>query len=195
VRARFETVLHFGAAARAGDPATVDRRDTEAVVRAVQGFPVKVILEAAALTDGEKRLRVPNWLDPTRAPAFVQDVDRLPIQAAGATIADVRLDARSRGVPRPASKASGLGFAISPTTLADDRKPAPIASGLRAAPPFSARCPDRNFPATAVSPTPACCLRTSGRARAGPGNEHDAFRLVGEKPATASAIPGHAVPE
>ena len=47
-----DMVMNFGAL-RSGDDASV-AADIEAVVHAVPGIPVKVILEAAALTDGEK---------------------------------------------------------------------------------------------------------------------------------------------
>src|SRR5204863_7319497 len=48
-----DMVMNFGAL-RSGDDARV-AADIEAVVHAVPGTPVKVILEAAALTDGEKQ--------------------------------------------------------------------------------------------------------------------------------------------
>jgi len=48
-----DMVMNFGAL-RSGDDASV-AADIEAVVHAVPGTPVKVILEAAALTDGEKQ--------------------------------------------------------------------------------------------------------------------------------------------
>ena len=49
--------------------------DIEAVVRAVPGIPVKVILETAALTDEEKKRGVPAGARGGRR--FRQDVDRL----------------------------------------------------------------------------------------------------------------------
>lgn len=81
-----DTVIHFGAL-RGGDPATVTA-DIEAVVRAAQGFPVKAILETAALTDSEKRLACQLAVD--AGAAFVKTSTGFH-PGGGATVADVRL--------------------------------------------------------------------------------------------------------
>ena len=61
--------------------------DIEGVVRAAQGFKVKVILENCLLTDEEKR-RACEWIAQTGA-AFVKT--STGYAAGGATVADVRL--------------------------------------------------------------------------------------------------------
>ena len=81
-----DMVINLGAL-RSGDPATV-AADIEAVVRAAQGFPVKVILETAALTDGEKRLACQLAVD--AGGAFVKTSTGFH-PGGGANVADVRL--------------------------------------------------------------------------------------------------------
>ena len=67
--------------------------DIEGVVRAAQGFKVKVILENCFLTDEEKR-RACQWIAQTGA-HFVKT--STGFAAAGATVDDVRLMSRGRG--------------------------------------------------------------------------------------------------
>jgi deoxyribose-phosphate aldolase len=81
-----DTVMNFGAL-RSGDPAIVTV-DIEAVVRAVHGYPVKVILETAALTDAEKRLACRLAVD--AGAAFVKTSTGFH-PSGGASIIDVRL--------------------------------------------------------------------------------------------------------
>ena len=93
--------MNFGAL-KSGDAAIV-AADIEAVVRAVQGVPVKVILETGALTDGEKALACRLAVDAGRG--VRQDLDRLPPGR--------RRHRRRRALmrelvgPRPGVKASG----------------------------------------------------------------------------------------
>jgi deoxyribose-phosphate aldolase len=105
-----DMVMNFGAL-RSGDDARV-AADVEAVVRAVPGIPVKVILEATALTDGEKeracRIAV------AAGARFVKTSTGFH-PSGGATAADVRL-LRSAVGPTVGVKASG-GI----RTLADAR--------------------------------------------------------------------------
>ena len=79
-------VQNFGAL-KSGREALV-AADIEAVVRAVPGLPVKVILETAALTDDEKRLACRLAL--AAGAAFVKTSTGFH-PAGGATVADVRL--------------------------------------------------------------------------------------------------------
>jgi deoxyribose-phosphate aldolase len=96
-----DTVMHFGAL-RSGDTAAT-AADIAAVVRAAQGVPVKVILEAAALSEAEKRLACRLAVD--AGAAFVKTSTGFH-PSGGATAADVRL---MRGVVGPdvGVKASG----------------------------------------------------------------------------------------
>ena len=81
-----DTVLNFGAL-RSGDDALV-AADVEAVVRAVPGIPVKVILETSALDDDQKRRAC--RLAVASGAAFVKTSTGFH-PSGGATIADVRL--------------------------------------------------------------------------------------------------------
>jgi len=81
-----DMVINLGAL-RSGDPETVTA-DIAAVVRAARGFPVKVILETAALTDGEKRLACQLAVD--AGAAFVKTSTGFH-PGGGANVADVRL--------------------------------------------------------------------------------------------------------
>ncbi len=81
-----DMVLNFGAL-RSGD-ATTAAAEIEAVVRAVPGTPVKVILETAVLDDDEKRLACRLARD--AGAAFVKTSTGFH-PAGGATAADVRL--------------------------------------------------------------------------------------------------------
>jgi deoxyribose-phosphate aldolase len=96
-----DMVMNFGAL-KSGDDAQV-AADIETVVRAVPGIPVKVILEAAALTDGEKeracRIAV------AAGAHFVKTSTGFH-PSGGATVADVRL-LRSAVGPTVGVKASG----------------------------------------------------------------------------------------
>jgi len=81
-----DMVMNFGALKSGADVAVA--ADIEAVVRAVEGIPVKVILETAALTDAEKR----------RASRIACDAGARFVKtstgfhpAGGATVGDVRL--------------------------------------------------------------------------------------------------------
>jgi deoxyribose-phosphate aldolase len=81
-----DTVMNFGALL-GGDTETV-ARDLEAVVRAVAGIPVKVILETRALADEQKRLACRLAL--AAGAAFVKTSTGFH-PSGGASIADVRL--------------------------------------------------------------------------------------------------------
>ncbi len=81
-----DTVINLGAL-KSGDVAAV-ALDLAAVVRAVPGIPVKVILETAALTDDEKRLACRLVVD--AGAAFVKTSTGFH-PAGGATAADVAL--------------------------------------------------------------------------------------------------------
>jgi deoxyribose-phosphate aldolase len=96
-----DMVLNLGALRSAH--ATQVAADIEAVVLAAQGFPVKVILETAALTDGEKRLACRLACD--AGAAFVKTSTGFH-PAGGATAADVRLLREVVG-PTVGVKASG----------------------------------------------------------------------------------------
>jgi deoxyribose-phosphate aldolase len=77
--------------------------DIAAVVRAVQGLPVKVIVEASALTDDEKRLACRLAVE--AGAAFVKTSTGFHA-TGGATVADVRLMRAAVG-PVVGVKASG----------------------------------------------------------------------------------------
>jgi deoxyribose-phosphate aldolase len=96
-----DMVLSFGAL-KSGNAALV-ANEIEAVVREVHGLPVKVILETAALTDGEKELACRLACD--GGAAFVKTSTGFH-PGGGATIADVRL-LRSAVGPDRGVKASG----------------------------------------------------------------------------------------
>jgi len=81
-----DMVINFGAL-RSGEPATV-AADIDAVVRSVPGIPVKVIIEATALTDAEKKLACQLARD--AGAAFVKTSTGFH-PSGGATVADVRL--------------------------------------------------------------------------------------------------------
>ena len=99
--AEIDMVQNFGAL-KSSDVARV-AADIEAVVRAVPGTPVKVILETAVLTDDEKNLACRLARD-ARA-AFVKTSTGFH-PSGGATIADVRLMRAAVG-PDIGVKASG----------------------------------------------------------------------------------------
>ena len=84
--AEIDMVLSFGVL-KSGHVADV-AADIAAVVRAVPGVPVKVILETAALTDDEKRLACRLACD--AGAAFVKTSTGFH-PSGGATVADVRL--------------------------------------------------------------------------------------------------------
>jgi deoxyribose-phosphate aldolase len=96
-----DMVLNIGAL-KSGDTITVGR-DIETVVRAVPGVPVKVILEATALTDAEKKTGCRLARD--AGAAFVKTSTGFH-SSGGATVADVRLLRASVG-PDFGVKASG----------------------------------------------------------------------------------------
>jgi len=81
-----DMVMNFGAL-KSGDAAAA-AADVEAVVRAVQGIAVKVILETAALTEAEKRLACRIARD--AGARFVKTSTGFH-PGGGATVADVRL--------------------------------------------------------------------------------------------------------
>jgi deoxyribose-phosphate aldolase len=103
-----DMVLNFGAL-RSGH-ATVVAAEIEAVVRAVQTVPVKVILETAALTDSEKQLACRLACD--AGAAFVKTSTGFH-PSGGATIADVRLLRAAVGPDRGVKASGGI------RTLAD----------------------------------------------------------------------------
>jgi deoxyribose-phosphate aldolase len=84
--AEIDMVQNFGAL-KSGD-GTVVADEVEAVVRAVHGIPVKVILETAVLTDAEKKLACRIVRE--AGAAFVKTSTGFH-PAGGATVADVRL--------------------------------------------------------------------------------------------------------
>ncbi|CAG1006550.1 deoxyribose-phosphate aldolase [Burkholderiales bacterium] len=81
-----DMVMNFGALL--GGEAAVVAADIEAVVRAVPGVPVKVILEASALGDDEKRLACRLCVD--AGAAYVKTSTGFH-PSGGATVGDVRL--------------------------------------------------------------------------------------------------------
>jgi deoxyribose-phosphate aldolase len=99
--AEIDMVQNFGAL-KSGRAALV-AADIEAVVRAVHGVPVKVILETAVLTDEEKRLACRLAVD--AGASFVKTSTGFH-PAGGATAADVRLLRAAVG-PTIGVKASG----------------------------------------------------------------------------------------
>ena len=99
--AEIDMVQNFGAL-KSGQAALV-AADIEAVVRAVAGIPVKVILETAVLTDEEKKLSCRLAVD--AGAAFVKTSTGFH-PAGGATVADVRLMRATVG-PAIGVKASG----------------------------------------------------------------------------------------
>ena len=103
-----DMVLNIGAL-KSGDTVTVGR-DIEAVVSAVPGIPVKVILEAAALTDAEKKTACQLARD--AGAAFVKTSTGFHA-SGGATVADVRLLRASVGVDFGVKASGGI------RTLAD----------------------------------------------------------------------------
>jgi deoxyribose-phosphate aldolase len=96
-----DTVLNIGALKSGAH--TEAAADIAAVVRVVPGLPVKVIIEAAALTDDEKRLACRLAVD--AGAAFVKTSTGFH-PAGGATVADVRLMRAVVG-PQVGVKASG----------------------------------------------------------------------------------------
>jgi deoxyribose-phosphate aldolase len=96
-----DMVMNFGAL-KSADAATAGA-DIAAVVRAATGLPVKVILEAAALTDAEKRLACQLARD--GGARFVKTSTGFH-PSGGATAADVRLLRAAVG-PEFGVKASG----------------------------------------------------------------------------------------
>jgi deoxyribose-phosphate aldolase len=96
-----DMVMNFGALK--SSQAAVVAGDIEAVVRAVQPLPVKVILETAALSDVEKKLACRLACD--AGATFVKTSTGFH-PSGGATVADVRL-MRSEVGPAIGVKASG----------------------------------------------------------------------------------------
>lgn len=96
-----DMVMNFGAL-KSGH-ATLVADDIEAVVRAVRGVPVKVILETAALSESEKNLACRLACD--AGAAFVKTSTGFH-PSGGATVADVRLMRAAVG-PAIGVKASG----------------------------------------------------------------------------------------
>ncbi|MBE7520862.1 MAG: deoxyribose-phosphate aldolase [Burkholderiales bacterium] len=96
-----DMVMNLGAL-RSGDTRLV-ADDVAAVVRAASGAPVKVIIEAAALTDDEKRLACRQCVE--AGAAFVKTSTGFH-PAGGASLADVRLMRDAVG-PSIGVKASG----------------------------------------------------------------------------------------
>ena len=99
--AEIDMVQHFGALK--SNHAAAVAADIEAVVRAVPGIPVKVILETMALTDDEKNLACRLACD--AGAAFVKTSTGFH-PSGGATVADVRLMRAAVG-PDFGVKASG----------------------------------------------------------------------------------------
>ncbi len=101
--AEIDMVLNFGAL-RSGH-ATIVAAEIEAVVRAVAGTPVKVILETAVLGDDDKRLACRLARD---AGAAVVKTSTGFHPAGGATTADVRLLRASVGADFGVKAAGGI---------------------------------------------------------------------------------------
>ena len=99
--AEVDMVQNFGAL-KSGH-ATVVAAEIEAVIRAAEGIPVKVILESAVLRDAEKELACRLARD--AGAAFVKTSTGFHA-AGGATVADVRLMRAGVG-PHMGVKASG----------------------------------------------------------------------------------------
>jgi deoxyribose-phosphate aldolase len=106
--AEIDMVMNFGAL-RSGDEALV-AADIEAVVRAVASVPVKVILEATALSDGEKARAC--CIAVAAGASFVKTSTGFH-PSGGATVADVRLLRAAVG------RAIGVKAAGGIRTLAD----------------------------------------------------------------------------
>jgi deoxyribose-phosphate aldolase len=98
-----DMVLNIGAL-KSGDTVTVGR-DIEAVVSAVPGIPVKLILEATALTDAEKKTGCQLARD--GGAAFVKTSTGFHA-SGGATVADVRLLRASVGVDFGVKASGGI---------------------------------------------------------------------------------------
>jgi deoxyribose-phosphate aldolase len=96
-----DMVMNFGAL-KSGDAILV-AEDIEAVVRAVPGIPVKVILEMAALAESEKHMACRLASD--AGAAFIKTSTGFH-PSGGATLADVRLMRAAAG-PAVGVKASG----------------------------------------------------------------------------------------
>jgi deoxyribose-phosphate aldolase len=105
-----DMVMNFGAL-KSGDDALV-AADIEAVVRAVPGIPVKVILEATALTDNEKQRAC--RLACAAGARFVKTSTGFH-PSGGATVADVRLLRAAVGLGVGVKASGGI------RTLADAR--------------------------------------------------------------------------
>ena len=103
-----DMVLNIGTL-KSGDTVAAGR-DIEAVVRAVPGIPVKVILEATALTDAEKKTGCQLARD--AGAAFVKTSTGFN-PSGGATVADVRLLRASVGLDFGVKASGGI------RTLAD----------------------------------------------------------------------------
>ena len=99
--AEIDMVMNVGALRSGYSTATA--ADIEAVVRAVPGIPVKVILETAALTEGEQTLACRLSVD--AGAAFVKTSTGFH-PAGGATVGAVRLMRKTVG-PAIGVKASG----------------------------------------------------------------------------------------
>jgi deoxyribose-phosphate aldolase len=99
--AEIDMVMNFGAL-RSSDEAAV-AGDIEAVVRAARDAPVKVIIEATALTDAQKRIACRLATD--AGAQFVKTSTGFH-PSGGATVADVRLMREAVGT-RLGVKASG----------------------------------------------------------------------------------------
>ena len=105
-----DMVMNFGAL-KSGDDARV-AVDIETVVRAVPGIPVKVILEATALTDGEKQRACRIAI--AAGAHFVKTSTGFH-PSGGATMADVRLLRSAVGTTVGVKASGGI------RTLADAR--------------------------------------------------------------------------
>jgi deoxyribose-phosphate aldolase len=105
-----DMVMNFGAL-KSGDD-SLAAADIEAVVRAVAGIPVKVILETTALTDGEKERACRIAVD--AGARFVKTSTGFH-PSGGATVADVRLLRAAVGVNVGVKASGGI------RTLADAR--------------------------------------------------------------------------
>lgn len=101
--AEIDMVMNFGAL-RSGH-ATVVAAEIEAVVRAVPGIPVKVILETATLADAEKSLACRLARD--AGAAFVKTSTGFH-PGGGATVADVRLLREAVGTALGVKASGGL---------------------------------------------------------------------------------------
>jgi deoxyribose-phosphate aldolase len=109
-----DTVMNFGAL-RSGDLAAVTA-DIEAVVRAVPGIPVKVIIEAAALDEAQKRLAC--RLAVAAGAAFVKTSTGFH-PAGGASVADVRLMRAEVGASVGVKASGGIRSLADARTMLD----------------------------------------------------------------------------